>query len=117
MTTLTYQNSTQEDNYSTLQSGNACCHLAKNLLSSSLLPQIIKIKTLRTVILSFILYGYENWSLILKEENLLRVIQNKVLRRIFGPERDKVTGEWREPYNEVLNELNFSPNIIRVIES
>jgi len=48
---------------------------------------------------------------------LLRMFQNKVLRRIFGPKRDKVTGEWREPYNEELNELYSSPNTIRVIES
>ena len=63
------------------------------------------------------MYGYENLSLTLKEEHLLRVFQNKVLRRIFGPKRDKVTGEWREPYNEELNELYSSPNTIRVIES
>ena len=67
-TTLTNQNSIQEDNHSTLQSGNACCHSVKNLLTSSLLSKIINMKTLRTVILSFILYGYENWSLTLKEE-------------------------------------------------
>ena len=59
-TILINKNSIQEDNHSTLQSGNACCHLVKNLLSSSLLSKIIKIKTLRTVILYFILYGYEN---------------------------------------------------------
>jgi hypothetical protein len=62
-TTLTNQNSIQEDNHSTLQSGTACCHLVKNLLSFSLLPKIIMIKIQRTVIL----YGYENWSLTLKE--------------------------------------------------
>ena len=91
--------------------------MAKNLLSSSLLPKFIKIKTLRTVILSFILYGYENWSLTLEEEHLLRVFQKKVLRRIFGPKGDKVTGVWKEKYNEELNELHSSPNTIRVIES
>ena len=116
-TTLTNQNSIQEDNHSTLQSGNACCHSVKNLLTSSMLSKIINIKTLRTVILSFILYWYENWSLTLKEEHLLRVFQNKVLRRIFGPKRDKVAGEWRELYNEKLNEMYFSPNTIRVIKS
>jgi len=115
-TTLTNQNSIQEDNHSTLQSGNACCHLVKNLLSSSLLSKIIK-KLQRTVILSIILYGYENWSLTLKEEHLLRVFQNKVLRRIFGPKRDQVTREWRELYNEELNEMYSSPNTIRVIKS
>jgi len=116
-TTLTNQNYIQEDNHSTLQSGNACCHSVKNLLTSSMLSKIINIKTLRTVILSFILYGYENWSLTLKEEHLLRVFQSKVLRRIFGPKRDKVAGEWRELYNEKLNEMYSSPNTIRVTKS
>jgi hypothetical protein len=59
---------------------------------------------------------YENCSLQLKEEHLLRVFQNKVRRRIFGPKRDEVTGEWRELYNE-LNELYSSPNTIRLIKS
>ena len=115
--TLTNQNSNEEDNHSTLQSGNACCHSVKNLLTSSLLSKIINIKTLRTVILSFILYGYENWSLTSMEEHLLRVFQSKVLRRIFGPKMDEVAGEWRELYNEKLNELYSSPNTIRVIKS
>ena len=89
----------------------------KNLLTSSLLSKIINIKKLRTVNLSFILYGYENWSLTLKEEHLLRVFQSRVLRRIFGPKRDKVAGEWRELYNEKLNEMYSSPNSIRVMKS
>jgi hypothetical protein len=116
-TTLTNQSSIQEDNHSTLQSGNACCHLVKNLLSSSLLSKIIKIKIQRTVILSIILYGYENWSLTLKEGHMLRVFQNKVLRKIFGPKRDDVTWEWTELHNEELNELYSSPNTIQVIKS
>jgi hypothetical protein len=91
-TTLTNQNSIQEDNHSTLQSGNASCHLVKNLLSFNLLSKIIKSKVQRTVILSIILYGYENWSLTLKDGHMLRVFQNKVLRKIFGPKRDEVTG-------------------------
>ena len=89
----------------------------KNLLTSSLLSKIINIKTLRTVILSFVLYGYENWSLTLKEEHLLRVFQRKVLRGIFGPKWDEVAREWRELYNEELNELYSSPNTIGVIKS
>ena len=89
----------------------------KNLLTSSLLSKIINIKTLRTVILSFILYGYENWSLTLKEEHLLRVFHSKVLRRIFGPKRVEIAGEWRELCNEELNEMYSSPNIIQVIKS
>ena len=63
------------------------------------------------------LYGCETWSLTLREERRLGVFENRVLRRIFGPRRDEVTGEWRELHNEELNELYFSPNIFRVIKS
>jgi hypothetical protein len=69
----------------------------KNIFSSSLLSKIIKIEIQRTVIIS-ILYGYENLSLTLKEEHMLRVFQNTVQRRIFGHKRDEATGEWRELY-------------------
>ena len=88
----------------------------KNLLSSSLLSKIIKIKIKRTVIL-FVLYGYENWSLVLKEEHLLSVFQNKVLRRTFGPKRDEVTREWRKIYNEELSDLYCSANTVWTIKS
>ena len=57
------------------------------------------------------------WSLTLREEHRLRVFENRVLRRIFGPERDGLTGEWRELHNEELNDLYSSPNIVRVIKS
>ena len=113
--TLKNQNSIQEENHSTLQSGNACCHSVKNLLSSSLLPKTIKIKIQRTVILSIVVYGYENWSLKLKEEHMLSVFQRKVLRRMFGCKREEVTWEWREIYNENMNDLYSSPNTLRVI--
>jgi hypothetical protein len=53
----------------------------------------------------------------LKEEHRLRVLENRVLRRIFGPKRDGVTGKWRRLHNEELNDLYSSPNIIRVIKS
>jgi hypothetical protein len=64
-----------------------------------------------------VLYGCETWSLTLREEHRLRVFENRVLRRIFGPKRDGVTGEWRRLHNEELNELYSPPIIIRVIKS
>ena len=64
-----------------------------------------------------VLYGCETWSLTLGEERKLRVFENKVLRKIFGPRRDEVTGEWRKLHNEELNNLYSSPNIVRVIKS
>ena len=65
------------------------------LLSSSLLSKNRKIKIYRTIILLLVLYGCETWSLTLREERRLRVFDKRVLRRIFVPKRDEVTGEWR----------------------
>jgi hypothetical protein len=66
--------------------------------------------------LSIILCGYETWPLILREECKLRVLECRVLRRLFGPKRDEVTGEWRRLHNKKLCALHSSPNIIRVIK-
>jgi hypothetical protein len=63
------------------------------------------------------LYGCETSSLTLREEHRLRVFENRALRRIFGPKRDEVTGEWRKLHNEELHNLYSSPNIIRHIKS
>ena len=71
----------------------------QNLLSSSLLSKNLKIKIHRTIILPVVLYGCETWSLILRVERRLRVFENRVLRRTFGPKRDEVTGEWRKLHN------------------
>jgi hypothetical protein len=69
------------------------------------------------IILPVVLYGCETWSLRVREEHRLRVFENRVLRRIFGPKRDEVTGEWRTLHNEELHDLNCSPSIIRIIKS
>jgi len=114
---LTNQNSLQGEIKSRLKSGNACYHSVQNLLSSSLLSKILKITMYRTIILSVVLYGCETWSLTLREECRLGVFENRVLRRIFGPKRDEVTGEWRKLHNEELNVLYSSPNIFRVMKS
>jgi len=77
-----------------------------------LLSKNIKIKIYRGIILPVVLYGREAWSLTLREEHRLRVFQNRVLREIFGPERDEVTGECRRLHNEELTGLYSSPSII-----
>ena len=114
-TTLTNQNSITEEIKSRMRSGNVCYHSVQNFLSSRLLSKNLKIYT--TIILPVVLYGWETWSLTLREERKLRVFENMVSRKIFGPRRDKVPGEWRRLHNEELNDLYSSPNIVRVIKS
>jgi hypothetical protein len=92
--TITNQNSIQEESENRLKSGNACNHLMQNLL-----------------------YGCETWLLTSREECRLRVFENRVLRRIFRPRRDEVTGELRKLRNEALNDTYSSPNINQVIKS
>ena len=84
-------------------------------MSYSLLYKNLNIKIYRTII-SSVLYGCETWSLTLREELRLRVFENRVLRRIFGPKRDEITREWRKLHNEKLNDLYFLLNIVRVIK-
>jgi len=100
-----------------LKSGNACYNSVCNVLSFILLSKNLKIKIHRNVILPVVLYGCETWSLTLREERRLEVFGNRVLRKIFGTRKDKVTGEWRKLHNEELNDLCSSPNIVRVIKS
>jgi hypothetical protein len=70
-----------------------------------------------TIILPVILYGCETWSLTLRGEHKLRVFEDRVPRRIFGPKRGEVTGEWRKLHNEGLHDLYSSPSIIRIMKS
>jgi len=94
-TTLTNQNSITEEIKSRLRPGNAWYHSVQNLLFSRMLYKNLKITIYRTIISPVVLYGCETWSLTLREEMKLRVFENMVLRRICGPRRDEVTGEWR----------------------
>ena len=116
-TTLTNQNYIQEEIKNRLKTGNASYHSVQNLLSSSLLPKNLKIKIYRTIILPEVVYGYETWLLTMREERRLRVFQNRVMRRIFGPKRDEVISKWRKLHNEELNNLYSSPNTVRVIKT
>jgi hypothetical protein len=116
-TTITKPNSIHEEIKNRLKSGNACYHSLQNHLSSNLLSNNLNIKIYRTIILPVFLCWCETWSLTLREECRLRVFENRMLRRIFGPKMLKVTREWRELHNEELNALYSSPAIVRVSKS
>jgi len=87
-----------------LKLGSACYYSVHYLLSSSLLSKNLKIKIYRNIILPIVLYGCEILSLTLREERRLRVFENRVLRRVFGPKRDGVTEQWRKLHNEELTQ-------------
>jgi hypothetical protein len=86
---------------------------SSTFLSSRLLSRNIKIRIYKTVVLC----GCETWSLTLREDHRLRVFENRVLRRIFGPKRDEVTGGWRKLHDKELHNLYSSPSIIRMMKS
>ena len=115
-TTLTYQNSIQEEIKSRFKPGNACYHSVQNLLSFSLLSKNIKIKIQRTMILPVVVYERETWSLTLRKKRRLRVFENWGLTTIFGPKRDEIKGEWKKLHNEDLKDL-YLPNITWVIKT
>jgi hypothetical protein len=111
------ENCRHEEIKSRLNLGNSCYHSVQSLLSSCLLSRKLKVKIYKTIILPVVLYGCETWSLILREEHRLRVFENRVLRRIYGPTREEVTGEWRKLHSRELHNLYSSPDIIRQIKS
>jgi hypothetical protein len=106
-----------EEIKSRLNSGNACYHSVHCLLSSRLLSGNLKVKIYKTIILSVVLYGCETWSVTLREEHRPRVFGNRVLKGIFGPKRDEVTGDWRKLHSGELHNLYSSRDIIRQIKS
>jgi hypothetical protein len=103
-TTIMNQNSIQEEIKSRLKPENPCYHSVQNILYTSLLSKNLKMKISRLIIVPVVSNGYEIWSLRLGEECRLSVFENRVLRRIFGAERDEVTGVMRKLYNEELND-------------
>jgi hypothetical protein len=114
--TLTNQNDIRDEIKNRLNSGNACYCSVQNLLSSRLISKNLKIKIYKTVILPVVLYVCETWSVTLGEEHRLRVFENSVLRKIFGPKREE-DGSWGKLHNDELHDLYSSPNIVRVIKS
>jgi hypothetical protein len=115
-TTLTGQNCMHEEIKSRISSGSACYRSVQSLLSSRLLSRNLKVKTYKTVILPFVLYECETWSLILRKEHKLNVLEKRVLRGIFGPKRDEVTGDWSKLDKGGLRNLYSSPDITRQIK-
>ncbi|KAJ4435849.1 hypothetical protein ANN_18468 [Periplaneta americana] len=115
--TVTNINDTREEIKRRINMGNACYYSVEKLLSSCLLSKNLKVRIYKTVILLVVLYGCETWTLTLREEQRLRVFENKVLRKIFGAKRDEVTGEWRVLHNAELHALYPSHDIIRNIKS
>jgi hypothetical protein len=101
-TTITNRNLIQEEIKRRLNSGNACYHSVQNLMSSRLLSKNVKIGIHKSIILPVVLYGCENWSLILREKHKLREFENRVLRKIFRPKRTEVIAGWRKLHNEDL---------------
>jgi hypothetical protein len=81
------------------------------------LSRNVRVKIYKTILLPVVLYWCETWSLTLRKEHRLRVFENRVVRRIFGPKRDEEKVEWRKLHNEELHILYSSPDIIRQVKS
>ena len=113
---ITRKNEIQEEIKARLKAGNACYFSVSTLLRSRILSRNIKLRIYKTIILPTVLYGCETWPLTLKDEQRLKVFENKVLRKIFGPKKDESTGEFRRLHNAELRSMH-PVNIIEVISS
>jgi hypothetical protein len=100
----------KRDIYSRLDAGNSCLRSVEVLLSYSLLSINTKIKICRNIILPFVLYGCETWSVILKEERRLKGFENRVLRKIYGPKCEEIKENWRQLKNDELHDKCSSHN-------
>jgi hypothetical protein len=109
--TLRSENDIHDEIKSRLNSGNACCNSVQNNFSSRLIYQKTKTKRYKTVILPVVLYGCETWSLALREEHRLKVFENRVLKKVFGPKMEE-DGTWRILHNDNIHSLYSSPNIV-----
>jgi hypothetical protein len=114
--TVANLNLIQEEIRRRLNWNNACYHSVKNLLPSDLLSESITVIIYKTIILPGALYGFETWSLTLREECRLRVFQNRLQRRVFGLKMDEVTRGWRKLYNDELHNSYSLPSIIRPVQ-
>ena len=115
-TNLMNQNSIHEEIKGRWIPGNACYHSVLNPLSPSLISKNVKIKIHGTIILPVVLNCCETWSLTLRQECVLTIFENRVLKDILGPKRDEVTGEWRRLHNVKLYALYSSPHFILAIK-
>ena len=116
--TVTNTNDIREEIKRRINMGNACYYSLEKILSSLLFSKKLKVNTsYKTIVLSVVLYSCETRFLMLREEHMLKVFENKVLRTIFGAKRDEITGEWRKLHNAELHALYSSPNIIRNLKS
>ena len=89
---VTNTNDIREEIKRRINMENACYYSLEKILSSHLLSKKLKVNTYKSIILPVVLYGCETWSLTLREEQRLRVFENKVLRKIFEAKRDEITG-------------------------
>jgi hypothetical protein len=115
-TALTDQNHMDKEIKSRQNSGNNSYHSVQSLLTSLLMSRNLKVIICKTILLSVVLYGCEIWSVILREGRSFTGFEKSVLKRIFGPHRDEVTGEWRKLHNGEHHNLHSSSDVIRQIK-